>query len=91
MLKRFKQAPRCALIGHNIQYDMVYFYNQFIGPLPPTFNEFASRWHALIPHTFDTKVLAHKSRLYKQTVLGSIYTDCKQARMKDMLDFRFDL
>lgn len=91
MLNRFKQAPRCSFIGHNIQYDMVYFYNQFIGPLPSTFAEFARRWHSLIPCTFDTKVLAFKSKLYRQTVLGPIYTDCKDKRMKHILDFEFDL
>ena len=32
-----KEIP---LIGHNMMYDILYFYEQFIGPLPETYKDF---------------------------------------------------
>lgn len=32
-----RKAP---LVGHNCIYDILFFYNQFIAPLPDTFEDF---------------------------------------------------
>lgn len=47
------------IIGHNMIYDIIYLYNQFIGNLPETYSEFIEEWHKLFPSVFDTKVLSN--------------------------------
>ena len=32
------------LVGHNLIYDMGFFYDQFIAPLPDTFLDFTAAW-----------------------------------------------
>jgi hypothetical protein len=58
MQAKFKKDPSCCLIGHNMMYDVLYVYNQFVGPLPDTYQQFVSQWHAIFPRTYDTKVLS---------------------------------
>ena len=58
------------VIGHNCMYDWIYLYNQFIGPLPETYLQFAQEWNSRFPLTFDTKVLAQNSKAFYQTALG---------------------
>lgn len=47
------------LIGHNMIYDIIYLYNQFIDELPDTYLDFIKTWHQLFPSVYDTKVLSH--------------------------------
>ena len=49
---------RKPIIGHNMMYDALFTYNQFIGPLPSTYKEFADKWTKAFPVIYDTKVLA---------------------------------
>ena len=53
-----QQHKTVALVGHNMMYDVIYLYNQFIGPLPDSYSEFVKLWYACFPLTVDTKVLA---------------------------------
>jgi poly(A)-specific ribonuclease len=46
------------IIGHNMIYDIIYLYNQFIGPLPANYADFTNEWIACFPSLYDTKVLA---------------------------------
>lgn len=92
MLKKFKECPECSLIGHNMMYDNLFFYNQFIGPLPPTFKEFSEAWNRVIPNIFDTKVLSSKSEYFGKTILSKVFEKSQHdKKMKDILHFRFDL
>lgn len=71
MIECMKNKP---LIGHNQMYDMLYFYKQFIGPLPSKYLEFIQKWEELFPLTYDTKVLAFKSGdLFSKTILQNVF------------------
>jgi len=70
----FKSMKSKALIGHNPMMDMLYFYNQFIAPLPSTYTTFIQSWTKLFPITYDTKVLAFKNvDMFPSSILGSIF------------------
>ena len=43
------------LVAHNCLYDIIYFYRQFIAPLPDTLKEFKEKWRTEFPETYDTK------------------------------------
>ena len=47
-----------SIIGHNMIYDIIYLYNQFIDILPDTYLEFIEKWHNLFPSVYDNKVFA---------------------------------
>ena len=68
------------LIGHNLIYDIGFFYDQFIAPLPKTFMDFASEWRKCFPATYDTKVIALNSnlKLFRRTDLESLYKICSK-------------
>ena len=73
-------------------YDLIYFYNQFVGPLPEHYLEFVQKWHELFPMSFDTKVLATKAEFFRNTVLGNIYEKTKKdKKLGDILGFDFDI
>lgn len=92
MLKKFKADPECSLIGHNMMYDNLFFYNQFIAPLPATFAEFSKAWNSVIPNIFDTKVLSAKSEYFGKTILSKVFEKSQNdKKMKDILEFRFDV
>jgi hypothetical protein len=79
------------VIGHNMMYDLLYFYDQFIGPLPDTYEQFAKEWNSRFPSTFDTKVLSFKADYFGKTVLGKVYEKCQEdKRLKDILGFVYD-
>jgi hypothetical protein len=64
------------LIGHNMLYDVLYLYQQFVADLPDTFLEFREKWVSLFPMTFDTKVLTSNSGHFHRTDLGKAYEKC---------------
>ncbi|RZC51180.1 hypothetical protein C5167_019607 [Papaver somniferum] len=45
------------LVGHNSFLDMTHIYSKFIGPLPPTIDEYISSVHKVFPYIIDTKLL----------------------------------
>jgi poly(A)-specific ribonuclease len=47
------------IVGHNLMYDILFFYNQFIDSLPPTYLDFAKAWTDIFETTIDTKCMAH--------------------------------
>lgn len=82
----------CPIIGHNMMYDVVYFYNQFVGPLPNTYEEFSKEWFKRFPETYDTKVLSYKADYFGKTVLGKVYEKCTfDKKLKDIMKFSYDL
>jgi hypothetical protein len=58
MIASLKNKP---LVGHNLMYDMLYFYNQFVDVLPKTYKDFIYEWSKIFPQTFDTKVFAYRN------------------------------
>lgn len=52
---------RKPLTGHNILYDTLFIYHQFIAELPNSFSTFVAKWQNMFPETFDTRVLAAES------------------------------
>ena len=73
-----------------MMYDVLYFYNQFVGPLPNTYEDFTKEWHEIFPATFDTKVLSFKSDYFGKTILGKIFEKCQgDKRLKDILAMDF--
>ena len=77
VIKAIIEAKK-PLLGHNCAYDWIYLYNQFIGKLPDTYEEFITHWNQLFPLTFDTKVLAFNSRAFFKTALGEVYEKCTE-------------
>jgi CAF1 family ribonuclease len=49
------------IVGHNMMFDIIYLYNQFVDELPATYLEFATKWYALFPSVYDNKVLSSAS------------------------------
>ena len=56
ILNKVQKTP---IIGHNLMYDVLYFYAQFIGNLPETYLEFLAEWNKCFPVIFDSKVIAY--------------------------------
>ena len=75
VIKAMIEAKK-PLIGHNCMYDCLYIYNQFVDKLPDNYAEFVTKWNALFPRTFDTKVLAFNSKSFFKTSLGEVYEKC---------------
>lgn len=53
-------------------YDICFFYRQFIGDLPATWDEFKKVWLRCFPLTYDTKVLTSKDRMFNKTTLEEL-------------------
>jgi poly(A)-specific ribonuclease len=64
------------IIGHNMIYDVIYLYNQFIDDLPETYLEFIQKWFAAFPSVYDNKVLCSNAEYFGRTDLGKIYEKC---------------
>ncbi|MCL7045270.1 hypothetical protein MKW94_017905 [Papaver nudicaule] len=45
------------VVGHNSFLDIAHIYSKFIGPLPPTIDEYISSVHKIFPYIIDTKLL----------------------------------
>ena len=82
-------------------YDIIYLLNQFVMPLPGTYEDFINevtshllqtiQWHSLFPHVYDTKVLATTSEYFGRTDLGKIYEKCvNDNRLRQLLQISFD-
>lgn len=65
------------IVGHNMIYDILYLYNQFIGELPETYIEFINTWHGLFPAVYDNKVVYAATDLFNRTDLGKLYERCQ--------------
>lgn len=65
------------IVGHNMMFDILFTYSKFIGPLPPTYKQFAKLWTQLFcGGTYDTKCLSKhiislaqdaKDRIFQKT------------------------
>lgn len=89
MIKTCKSKP---IIGHNPMYDLLYFYNQFIAPLPTTYSQFIKEWTDLFGQVYDNKVLAYQHpSVFSKTVLGDIFEKVdSDENIKKLVEFKFD-
>lgn len=58
LIVRYLINSKKPLIGHNMIYDLGFVFNQFIGPLPSTFNQWSTQVESYFPSIYDTKVLS---------------------------------
>lgn len=82
------------MIGHNLDYDIMFLYDKFIGDLPDTITEFKSKMSKLIPCFYDTKVLALKSgkmQDMESTTLEKILSKCEKIKLNKYIDIFSDL
>lgn len=92
LIESFKHSSTRCLLGHNMMYDILFIYRQFIGKLPDTYAQFVEQWYARFPRTYDTKVLAHGSGYFDKSILGNVYERARDDRkVKDILKFKFDI
>ncbi|KAF9273753.1 hypothetical protein BGZ68_001241 [Mortierella alpina] len=47
------------IVGHNIVIDLAYILAQFVGPLPPTMEEYKKMIHDTFPNVMDTKYVSY--------------------------------
>lgn len=89
MINNMQKTP---IIGHNLMYDVLYFYSQFIGKLPETYKEFLAEWNKCFPVVFDSKVIAHYNKqLFPKMTLGGIHETIEASEMfRGILNFKFD-
>lgn len=80
LIVEFLINAKKPIIGHNMIYDIIYLYNQFIGDLPETYSEFIAHWHSMFPHVYDTKVLSCMAEYFGRTDLGKVYEKCTTDR-----------
>jgi DNA polymerase III epsilon subunit-like protein len=62
-------ASNKPIVGHNIFFDLLFVYNQFIDELPATLHEFSLQWEKRFPLTFDTKCMATSLAIFSKTDL----------------------
>lgn len=92
MIIKANKQNEIPLVGHNMIYDVVYLYDQFIGPLPDTYEQFVKEWYERIPLTVDTKVLTFQAECFSKTGLGLLFEKCTgDKKFKDILGIHFDL
>ena len=64
------------IVGHNMIFDIMFLYNQFIDDLPDTYDEFTKNWASCFPFTYDTKLLSSYCSLINKTWLKSAFDKC---------------
>ena len=75
------------IIGHNMMYDILFTYEQFIGPLPDSYKKFATAWTNWFGELYDTKILARhiithvqpqeeRKKILSKTQLEHVYDKC---------------
>lgn len=79
MINKVQKTP---IIGHNLMYDILYFYAQFIGNLPGTYLEFLAEWNKYFPIVFDSKVLAfYNKQFFPKMSLGGIHESIEASEL----------
>ena len=80
------------IIGHNMIYDAMFIYQQFVGELPNNFIEFTRRWKEIFPKTYDTKVLALQGNNTVKTELNALYgLSTTSKKFCNNLEFSYDV
>lgn len=69
------------LVGHNMIFDVMFLYYQFIDDFPETYDEFTKAWADNFPLTYDTKLLSSYAKGIKSTWLKAAYDACLENEM----------
>ena len=59
-----------------MMFDIAFLVEQFIAPLPSSYDEFAELWTDHFPDNFDTKTLAGSAGEFDSTALHHLYYRC---------------
>ena len=81
-----------ALIGHNMFLDKLFIYQQFIGDLPDTLEEYIHNWSFYFPTCYDTKSMAEILGFFNNTTLNVMSNKClTDKKFTNYLQFEYDL
>lgn len=81
---------KVPLIGHNMIFDIMFLYNQFVDDLPDTYDEFTKSWYSCFPFTYDTKLLCSYCSLISKTWLKIAFDKClENANLMGNLKFEY--
>ena len=81
---------KLPIIGHNMIYDVMFMYRQFIDDLPETYDAFVKKWRENFPKTYDTKLISSYCKPIPKTWLGSAYECClENETLKGTLNFEY--
>ncbi|KAF9119858.1 hypothetical protein BGW39_011861 [Mortierella sp. 14UC] len=64
-------ACKKPIVGHNIVVDLAYILAQFVGPLPPTVEEYKKMVHKTFPTVMDTKYVSYTANALKGLAFDS--------------------
>jgi len=64
------------IIGHNMIFDIMFLYRQFIDDLPKSYDEFVKGWTNAFPVTYDTKLMSSFCGPMKKTWLKAWFDQC---------------
>ena len=78
------------LIGHNMIFDIMFLYHQFIDEFPESYDEFTRSWASNFPLTYDTKLLSSYCSAIKKTWLKEAFDQClEQPTLRENLKFEY--
>lgn len=81
---------KIPLVGHNMIFDIMFLYNQFVDDLPDTYEEFTKSWYNCFPFTYDTKLLSSYCSLINKTWLKKAFDTClENAKLMGNLKFEY--
>ena len=72
-------------------FDVAFFIEQFMAPLPDSFIDFSRLWKSHFPQSYDTKTLAGSAGEFNLTALSHLFYRCqKDKRISNNLMINFD-
>ena len=67
------KSAKKPIVGHNLMFDLVFTYQQFINDLPPTYDEYQQKLHQYFGEIYDTKSMSLASGCFGRTNLQAVY------------------
>lgn len=78
------------IVGHNMIYDVMLLYGQFIDDFPEKYEVFRQSWASCFPTVYDTKLLSSYCRPISRTWLKEAYDCClENESLKGNLKFAY--
>ena len=79
------------LIGHNLDFDIMFLYNSFINDLPELFEDYIKEINLHFPIIIDTKVLSDTTGYFDKTTLKSLDTVICKNKYNSYIDIVPDI
>lgn len=80
---------KVPIVGHNMIYDVMFLYNQFVDAFPHKYADFAKSWGKLFT-TYDTKLMCCYSTFVNKTWLKEAYDQClNNPSLMDNIHFEY--